>query len=401
MFVNNVQQEPGSGKSYTASGTTLTFDEAPPSGTGNVYVIYRGEATINPRLEHDANAALSATTGTFTGAFTSPGIDDNADATAITIDSSENVGIGTGSPAATLTVSHASGVDGRGIRLVNSSNNQAYETRIGVEGIENTSYAIKDMTANAVRFLMDTSGNVGIGTAPSVALHVKAGSGQIRLHEGNAADNKYGQIEVSNGKLILHSDKGNVEGSSDMRFNIDNSERVRIDLNGTTTFFTGSGEGAAKITTDVSAGTSYNLFQARHSASSITSNGTQCFFVTTNGNVYNTNGSYGAGSDQKLKENIVDSNSQWDDIKALQVRNFNKIGNTDVHIGVVAQELEAAGMGGLVDEHTDVDEDGNDLGTVTKSVKYSILYMKAVKALQEAITKIETLEAKVTALEGN
>lgn len=91
VFVNNVQQEPGSGKAYTASGTTLTFSAAPASGTGNIYVIYRGEATINPRLEHDANAALSATTGTFSGAFTSPGIDDNADATAITIDSSEIV----------------------------------------------------------------------------------------------------------------------------------------------------------------------------------------------------------------------------------------------------------------------------------------------------------------------
>ena len=68
VFVENVQQEPGAGKSYTASGTTLTFDEAPPSGTNNVYVIYRGEATINPRLEHDANAALAATTGTFSGA---------------------------------------------------------------------------------------------------------------------------------------------------------------------------------------------------------------------------------------------------------------------------------------------------------------------------------------------
>ena len=68
VFVENVQQEPGSGKSYTASGTTLTFDAAPPSGTNNIYVIYRGEATINPRLEHDANAALAATTGTFSGA---------------------------------------------------------------------------------------------------------------------------------------------------------------------------------------------------------------------------------------------------------------------------------------------------------------------------------------------
>ena len=48
------------------------------------------------------------------------------------------------------------------------------------------------------------------------------------------------------------------------------------------------------------------------------------------------------------------------------------------------------------------------LETTTKQVKYSILYMKAIKALQEAITRIETLEqdnialrARVTNLEGN
>ena len=41
----------GIGKSYTATGTTLTFDEAPPSGTGNVYVIYRGQAEVTTRLE--------------------------------------------------------------------------------------------------------------------------------------------------------------------------------------------------------------------------------------------------------------------------------------------------------------------------------------------------------------
>ena len=67
VFVENVQQEPGSGKSYTASGTTLTFDEAPPSGTGNVYVIYRGQAEVTTRLEHDANQALSASSVTIGG----------------------------------------------------------------------------------------------------------------------------------------------------------------------------------------------------------------------------------------------------------------------------------------------------------------------------------------------
>ena len=38
VFVGNVQQEPGSGKAYVVSGTTLTFSEAPPTGTGNIYV---------------------------------------------------------------------------------------------------------------------------------------------------------------------------------------------------------------------------------------------------------------------------------------------------------------------------------------------------------------------------
>ena len=37
--------------------------------------------------------------------------------------------------------------------------------------------------------------------------------------------------------------------------------------------------------------------------------------------------------------------------------------------------------------------------TTVKSVNYSILYMKAVKALQEAMTRIETLESKVKTLE--
>jgi hypothetical protein len=129
--------------------------------------------------------------------------------------------------------------------------------------------------------------------------------------------------------------------------------------------------------------------------------------VYGNGNIVNTNNSYGSLSDIKLKENIVDANSQWDDLKALQVRNYNfKEGQTHTQIGLVAQEVELVSPG-LVTESPDRDEDGNDLGTVTKSVNYSVLYMKAVKALQEAMTRIETLEAantdlaaRLTALEG-
>ena len=40
----------GSGKAYTVSGTTLTFSEAPPTGTGNIYVIHRNslQGTLLP-----------------------------------------------------------------------------------------------------------------------------------------------------------------------------------------------------------------------------------------------------------------------------------------------------------------------------------------------------------------
>ena len=41
------------------------------------------------------------------------------------------------------------------------------------------------------------------------------------------------------------------------------------------------------------------------------------------GNLQNINNNYGSTSDVKLKENIVDAKSQWDDIKSLRVRNFN------------------------------------------------------------------------------
>ena len=57
-------------------------------------------------------------------------------------------------------------------------------------------------------------------------------------------------------------------------------------------------------------------------------------------------------------------------------------------------------MSGLVTESPDATTDNPDIDTTTKAVKYSILYMKAVKALQEAMTRIETLEAKVAKLEG-
>jgi hypothetical protein len=180
-------------------------------------------------------------------------------------------------------------------------------------------------------------------------------------------------------------------------------------------------------------------------------------FVHATGSVDNATGSYGTISDERIKQDITDANSQWDDIKALKFKNFKKKANVRdfgddalKELGVIAQDLEAAGMNGLVQElkpdpshiysdssfgtvwtaddpetqdfvlftadDEEVKEGNAQIGDIkkqssetigevkevkakVKTVKYSILYMKAVKALQEAMARIETLETKVKALE--
>ena len=50
LVINSVVQEPGSGKAYTASGTTLTLSAALVNGTDEMYCVYLGRAlqTVNP-----------------------------------------------------------------------------------------------------------------------------------------------------------------------------------------------------------------------------------------------------------------------------------------------------------------------------------------------------------------
>ena len=128
--------------------------------------------------------------------------------------------------------------------------------------------------------------------------------------------------------------------------------------------------------------------------------------ILSNGTFNSATNNYGSLSDAKLKENIVDANSQWDDLKAVKVRNFNFISdasNTKL-LGVVAQELETV-CPSLIENISDKEINGEgervETGTSTKNVKYSVLYMKAIKTLQEAQTRIETLESEVAALKSS
>jgi hypothetical protein len=140
-------------------------------------------------------------------------------------------------------------------------------------------------------------------------------------------------------------------------------------------------------------------------------------YIWSDGDLANHDGVYGTISDELLKQDIVDAGSQWDDLKAIRFRKYRMKSdveqdpNAPFMLGVVAQELASVSPG-LVDEHPKyeeqevVDDDGNittervQVGT-TKTVKSSILLMKAAVALQEAMIRIEELDAKVSALQSN
>ena len=95
---------------------------------------------------------------TVSGAFTSLGIDDNATSTAITIDASENVGIGTSSPTAKLDV--VGGMTVQQAADIKWQNTARTTTYGGISSnASELSFAWNDATAMTI----DASGNVLLG----------------------------------------------------------------------------------------------------------------------------------------------------------------------------------------------------------------------------------------------
>ena len=122
----------------------------------------------------------------------------------------------------------------------------------------------------------------------------------------------------------------------------------------------------------------------------------------------NWNGSniiYGNASDYRIKENIRDFTSGIDKIKQLKVHLYDYIDpdrGTD-HIGFIAHELQEIipeAVSGEKDAMRKEEDTGNDVMDV-QMVDHGKLTPVLTAALQEALAKIETLEAKVAALEGS
>ena len=121
---------------------------------------------------------------------------------------------------------------------------------------------------------------------------------------------------------------------------------------------------------------------------------------TTVGSITSTSSvtAFNTSSDYRLKENVVDLDGAITRVKQLSPKRFNFIvdANTTVD-GFLAHEAATVVPEAVTGTHDEVDDDNNP---VYQGIDQSKLIPLLTAALQEAIEKIETLEAKVAALEA-
>jgi len=110
--------------------------------------------------------------------------------------------------------------------------------------------------------------------------------------------------------------------------------------------------------------------------------------IFSNGNLTNTNNSYGAISDARFKTDVQDAKSQWGDVLAFRLRNFGIV-NADGSIshrqlGLIAQEAVKTSPGVVTFTREGMME--------KMGVQYSVVNMKVLGALQETMRRLEALE---------
>jgi hypothetical protein len=387
-----------------------------------------------------------------------PGIVDNSNATAITIDSSENVGInGAVDMASTLSVggkvrvgaatdgtgalmtfdsasnssslqmgNNSGGISPGGVLLYSASGNEfqiyQYTGVVGSETYGSPTFALNSIGAatftpisaggHAVfneggidadfRVESDSNnGNVGIGASYSNALTVVPATTATTI-----ADSKYFQIgEASHNpayrmQLGYYADPVSSYQSSIQ--SIAGGNPTNLVLNGDGgNVLVGATSNASSQRLHVESAASFGQLGLRHSSATAgkfwyvgpASNNTFAIYNQSPTGVYLTDGatSWAAGSDESLKENIVELTGALDKVKDYRCVEYNLISDetNSKKIGFIAQDWQ--------EDYSQVvsqDEDGK-LG-----MAYTETIPVLLKAIQEQQALIESLTARITALES-
>jgi hypothetical protein len=337
-----------------------------------------------------------------------------------------------GSTAAGLNLNTAGG----GVNLGNSSSQVVVNGRLAIVGGSDVTLS---STAHSFRIGLDNAENLAIdaneiqarnnGVASTLNLNAEGGDvafdGTSKLTFGSTTGDKLNLWAAQYGMGVAGNDfqlySGNRFSFRDGAYNGTILANVRgngeilarqtiragvTDLSNTATDNTTYQTGEHLVFAYGGTATDYtyicgrNVVDTNRTIQSVVANDEK-FRVLATGIIGAKSGTISVLSDIRRKQDITDATSQWEDIKNIKLVNYRykkdveKDPSTPKFLGVIAQQVEAISPGLVFDDyHSLVD------GTPEKNVKISIIYLKAVKALQEAMARIENLEAKVQALES-
>jgi len=339
------------------------------------------------------------------------------------IDSSGGVGIGTSSidagklhilngsdvgftPSAAydaVVVENGNSSQGAVIQLVAATNGVGeigFSDTVRNRGLISYQHSLDAMlfyTSGTERMRIGPNGLIGINeSSPAHELHVSDSDKPEIVAEDTTNNVKaYLGAADTNGRVGTLS-------NHDFKIQTNDTERMRI-RTGTT-----GGLILAGRSTSVSANATLGIDTASGVAGIVSETGPTSAidhirFYNGNGNVGNitTSGgatAYNTSSDYRLKENVVGIADGITRVKQLSPKRFNFIVDADTTVdGFLAHEAQTVVPEAVTGTHDEVDSDGNP---EYQGIDPSKLVPLLTAALQEAITKIETLETKVAALEA-
>ena len=436
---------------YSVSGSTLTFSAAPPSGTKVECTTFTTTTLTNVTIVQDADndtkIQVEESSDEDKIRF------DTAGSERMVIDNSGNVGISTTSPGGILDIVKSNSGATLLSRLWNSEDSNAAsnaEFRIVSGNAATPILTFGDSGAVRHSISVDSSDNVLFKHAGSTERLRIDSSGNTLLQTGGAA------LQWQNGYQTITG----AADSNDLTYR---TYQNHIWKNGTGASSTTDGTERMKLTSagDLQLGNVLQGDTALNVTETTANQWTAAFYNNTstpygpliaftgaapndstkkflqmsdtstvraifysNGGLANYQSNNSNLSDSREKKNIVDADAAWDDVKAWEIKKFhyNEESDSDPkRLGVIAQDLETNNpelisnfqKQSAADEVLWTEEDelpeGVSVGDVKtpaveeitrKGVKEQQMYWVAIKALQESLTKIEQLEARITALES-
>jgi len=254
----------------------------------------------------------------------------------------------------------------------------------------------------AERLRVAANGNVGIGTSsPTQILDVNGP--RVRMGDGGGFELNFNAtfaaFQISSAERIRITNLGytkmsnsatytNINGPYHEMWNNYNNQEIFILRHAGTAPF-----GLTMQYSAASPNGASNWFMYCEDSSA------QRFSVRSNGGVYNYSANNVNLSDISTKKDIILCESYWDKFKAIEIVKFKYIDQThnDYNIGVIAQQVEQ-----IAPEFIDIENwaKPNEEEKILKAVYTEDLHHATIKVLQEAMAKIEELEAKVSALEN-